>query len=476
MKSLGFSEGFHDAAVAVLDGDEILFASHSERFSRKKNDKHVSKELVDHVSKHLSGLKTPEIAFYERPIIKRTRQAYAGQYKEAFGFRTLAFTPTAYFSHHLSHAAVAFQCSPFKTASAIIIDAIGEWDTVSTWDCCYVDGKAEYTKKGSVRYPTSLGLFYSAVTDRIGLKPNEEEYITMGMAAYGKTNSKLYGKLRDLLANTNLHRGMKGELLEYEDEDIAYNAQILTQNIIKSFINKQPRNKPLVYGGGVALNSVANGMLFKGRRHFIFPNPGDAGSALGAAALVNRQKIKWDHSFHGYDLPLLTQQQVKEVVEALVAGEAVGVAAGKAEYGPRALGNRSLLCDPRTSANKDKVNEVKKRQKFRPFAPSILTERAQKHFRTMKNCNYDYMQYVVKCTDSNFLATMHVDSTARVHTVSRQSSEVSSLRDILECWFDKTHCPTLLNTSLNIKGQPMVNNIQDAVDFEKTYGVKVFHG
>ena len=476
MRVLGFSEGFHDAAVAVIHDDGILFAGHSERFSKIKNDKRVCQELKQHARRYTSGLMSPQIAFYERPFIKRTRQVWAGQWKDALRPRRLSYRYDHCFAHHLSHAAAAFQCSPFTDAVALIVDAIGEWDTVSSWRCSYdEDGNAVYKKLDSIRYPTSLGLFYSAVTDRIGLKPMEEEYITMGMAAFGTSNRKLYNALKKMLTRTNLHRGMRRDLPEETKEDIAYNAQALTEVVLRGFIKKLTKDGlPIVYGGGVALNSVANGKLFKMKDHYIFPNPGDAGSALGAAALVTRKQLKLDHMFHGYQLPLLSDNQIKDVVDILETGDAVGIAAGNAEFGPRALGNRSLLCDPRTSENKDKVNEIKKRQLYRPFAPSILKEHVKFHYKISSKCDYSYMQYVVPTKTRDFIATQHVDKSARVHTVSDNLNDVSSLRKILECWYDRTGCPTLLNTSLNIRGKPMVNDKKDAAAFEKEYGVKVF--
>ncbi len=470
MRVLGFSEGFHDAAVTVLDDDRVLFAGHSERFSKEKNDKFVCDEIKDYAKQ----FEPDTVAFYERPIVKRTRQVRAGQWKSAFRSRRLSYKPDYYFAHHLSHAAAAFQCSPFDNAIALIVDAIGEWDTVSTWKCSYdLNNRASYEKLDSIRYPISLGLFYSAVTARVGLKPMEDEYITMGMSAFGKHKSSIYKRMKHQLARHNLHRGVRGEYDGQTDEDIAYNAQALVEAILRSFVNKTTEDGiPIVFGGGVALNSVANGKIFKRKDHYIFPNPGDAGSSLGAAALVERKRIHIPNMFLGYELPLLTPQQVKDVVELLERGEVVGIAAGKAEFGPRALGNRSLLCDPRTLKNKDIVNEVKQRQKFRPFAPSILSEHANKHFRTASKCDYSYMQYVVKTRDDNFKATMHIDGSARVHTVN--NTEDSSLRQILEAWYAKTKCPTLLNTSLNVKGKPMVNDSRDAKEFEDKYGVTVF--
>ena len=133
----------------------------------------------------------------------------------------------------------------------------------------------------------------------------------------------------------------------------------------------------------------------------------------------------------------------------------------------------SLLCDPRTAENKDRVNEIKRRQKFRPFAPSILSEYAGKYFRIKPESNFNYMQNVTRAWDKSFEATIHVDGSARVHTVDKDTKYVSPLRHILQAWYERTGCPALLNTSLNIKGQPMVNDAQDAKAFEKEYGVQV---
>ena len=165
------------------------------------------------------------------------------------------------------------------------------------------------------------------------------------------------------------------------------------------------------------------------------------------------------------------------MVEHLLEHGVAGVCAGRAEFGPRALGNRSLLADPRDPNIKDKVNEIKKRQKFRPFAPSVLSEHAQIYFLTSTKENYDYMQYAVPCTKKHDIpSVVHVDGTSRVHTVSRESAEHSPLRHILELWYQLTGCPILLNTSLNIKGMPMVNDLADSQMFEEKYNMKVFNG
>ena len=154
-----------------------------------------------------------------------------------------------------------------------------------------------------------------------------------------------------------------------------------------------------------------------------------------------------------------------------ISNKMVGVANGKAEFGPRALGNRSLLADPRGPEIKDKVNEIKRRQKFRPFAPSIMEEFAHDYFE-MPVSKIPYMQYIAKCKyPEKFPAICHVDNTSRVQTVSKEDNE--GFYNLLKTFYNKTGCPMLLNTSLNIKGQPIVDNIEDALQFEKHYNLKV---
>ena len=158
---IGFSEGFHDAAVSVVKDGQIVFASHAERYSRKKHDKKLGTLLGD-VAKTYNQDK--QIAFFERPLLKKSRQFIAGQYKTVFKKRILTLQPTNYFGHHLSHAAAAFQTSPYQEAACVVVDSIGEWDTASIWKAKMVNGKAKYWKWWSIKYPKSIGLWYSAVS------------------------------------------------------------------------------------------------------------------------------------------------------------------------------------------------------------------------------------------------------------------------------------------------------------------------
>ena len=183
-------------------------------------------------------------------------------------------------------------------------------------------------------------------------------------------------------------------------------------------------------------------------------------------------KIDWRVPYLGHDI--VGSYPVNGLLDELLAGHIVGVANGRAEFGPRALGNRSLLADPRGQDIKDRVNVIKQRQKFRPFAPAILEELAQDYFEMPKaQATSAYMQVVAKCKQpQQFPAIVHYDGTSRVQTVSKNCG--SGLRELLEKWYVLTGCPMLLNTSLNIRGEPMVNNRKDADRFEQHYGIKVY--
>jgi carbamoyltransferase len=319
------------------------------------------------------------------------------------------------------------------------------------------------------------------MTQRVGLKPNEEEYILMGMSAYGERG---FGELmqQDLVADAwnvefkkNLHIGLEQKYLSHVGNiDLAAGAQDLVEDLIMNVMHRARGHgwsKNLVYMGGVALNCSANrrlGELFD--NIWIMPCPGDAGSSLGAAALALGSRIHWRDSFLGHDIA--GAYPVNDILDHLLDRGIVGVASGRAEFGPRALGNRSLLADPRGPNVKDQVNEIKRRQKFRPFAPVILEELAGQYFDMPGGWHHSrYMQSVARCRHPElFPAIVHIDGTSRVQTVP---ADGSGIRTLLERWFVITGCPMLLNTSLNIRGEPMVNDRADADRFESLYGVKV---
>ena len=492
---LGISAGFHDGAVTLIDRTgEIIFAAHSERYSKLKNDAGISPDML----RDIAGYDIDTMAFYERPWLHNLQQYISGQgnytaWTTCNRVRELMPLHTWYrgryprfkaHAHHLSHAAAAFQTSPFNSAAVVVIDAIGELDTISIFHARYTKtGKVKYERVWRHLYPHSIGLFYSAVTKHIGLRPMEDEYVTMGMSAYSNdTRYVIAQQMRQELiddSNTatflrNLHIGFEQEEWPYQPEDLAGAAQQLTEEMIHAIMRLARRltnEKNLCYGGGVALNCVANrqlGDIFE--NIWIMPNPGDAGASLGAAALSYGRRLNWKNAYLGHfingDYP------VKALLDELIKNQIVGVASGRAEFGPRALGNRSLLADPRRPDIKDRVNEIKRRQKFRPFAPVILEEVAHEYFDFFPGwSNSRYMQSIARCRNPNlYPAICHVDGTSRVQTVPKDDS---GIRQLLEQWYLLTGCPMLLNTSLNIRGKPMVNDRYDAREFSQLYGIKV---
>ena len=479
---LGISAGYHDAAATVIRSDgEILFAGHSERYSKQKNDAALSDGLLAELCNYHYDI----VAFYERPWMHNIQQLYSGQrilgpwttggaLDKHLGswYRHPPLDERSY-PHHLSHAAAGFQTSPYDRATVVVIDAIGELDTISIYGAEYDRrGKAVYKKLWGQRYPRSIGLFYSAVTQRIGLRPLDEEYITMGMAAWGEP--KYVDIMRDL-SQENCHIGVDPTVLQQaKDADIAASAQVVCEELIYSVMRRAREfnySSNLVYMGGVALNCLANrnlGDYFE--NIWIMPCPGDAGSSMGAAALVYGKKLNWTNAYLGFDIG--GNYPVNAIIDNLLRNKIVGVASGRAEFGPRALGNRSLLADPRGSDIKDRVNEIKRRQKFRPFAPVILEEYVDQFFDCPSGfTDTRYMQIVGRCRHPDlYPAITHVDGTSRIQTVPRDGS---GIRQLLETWYDQTGCPMLLNTSLNIRGEPMVNDRADADRFEQQYGVTV---
>lgn len=501
MRILGLSFGFHDAGSCMLNGTEIEFASHSERYSKVKNDPWLNHELINAA---IEKGKPDVIALHEKAWAKKLRNLTARNWSalkeptqrewiEKF-YPQLKDIPIVDYWHHETHAAAGVLTSNYDECAVMVIDAIGEFDTATIWSW----KKGKLKKLDSIWFPNSLGLFYSAITDHVGLKPMEDEYILMGMAAYGEPyflkdmDEKLFKNTDSLLTKRNLQKGLEKNwssrqnfALQDEwghkkiDYDLAASAQALIERKINIYANKAKKltgSKNLVFMGGVALNCVANSNLYNifDDVH-IMPNPGDCGSSLGAAALhlynKTSMKVDWQgpylgHCIHG-------SYPIKKALASLKKGELFGIANGRAEFGPRALGNRSLCADPRGPDVKDKMNVIKKRQKFRPFAPMILEEYVHEYFDMPGEISHaPYMQYVARCKKpKEFPAIVHADGTSRVQTVNRYQHP--DLHELLTKFNKLTGCPMLLNTSLNIKGQPIVNDENDAEAFAKHYKVKV---
>lgn len=507
MISWGITANAHDASIAVFDGDELKFAAHSERSSGVKNDPYLNETIIQQALE--VGGHPRQVMWYENHWKKRARQIWAGQYKTAFtkqlpvqtmaNFHINCLSPGMdsvdfdmqdarfyHTNHHHSHAAAGWYTAPFDNGAVLVIDAIGEFETLTMWQ-----GNGNKLKKRfSQSYPNSVGLWYSAMTQRCGLKPNEEEYILMGMAAVGDPNRfarKIFedffhplenGSLKVRLKH-NLHRGClwwARELNTVQDiADIAAGTQLVYEWIFTHLVRTTAEltgEKNIVLMGGCALNCVANGIAFKFfDQVWIMPNPGDAGSSVGAVLAYKKKKIEYVTPYLGYNIE--GAYPISNTIHELNTVGMVGIANGRAEYGPRALGNRSLIADPRGQKMKDLVNTVKRRQEFRPFAPVIKEEKLHEYFEMPAGCNSSpFMQFVGKCKRPDlYPAITHLDGTSRVQTVNKLQHP--ELYQLLSRWESQTGCPMLLNTSLNIKGEPMVDTEQDAQRWTAKYNVKV---
>ena len=472
---LGINETSHDASVSLIKDGEILFAGHAERYSKQKNDWYVNDSLINDALQY----GTPNaIAYYEKPLLKASRLALrggSGDWKPQFNIPGI---PRKSFSHHHSHAAAGYYTSAFNDAVIVVLDAIGEYNTSTIWI-----GEGDTIKlKYKQNYPVSFGLFYSSFTQLIGLMPNQEEYIMMGMAAYGDW-SKYYKKVDEYFPQYdqqkyNFHKGIDDwgmEITEQDRFDIAASVQMVYEQRLNQFMRMAKSltgKNNLVFMGGCALNSSANTLLWKiFDMIWIMPNPGDAGSSLGAAAALYGKHLDWKNPYLGYDLG--GGYPIQQIVDGILKDGIVAVATGKAEYGPRALGNRSILADPRDPLIKDKVNLIKQRELFRPFAPVVMSEHAHKWFDM--DFESPYMQYTVKCLQPDKIpSVVHADGTSRVQTVTREQHP--GLYRVLNKFYLQTGVPILLNTSLNIKGQPLLNDEDDIRLWEETYNFTICKG
>ena len=540
MYTLGISCYYHDSAAAVLKDGNVLAAVEEERFSRIKFDDSFPKLAIEWCLKE-SGIKTSDIdlvAFYDKPVLKfeRLLDNYLGVaprglssfldvipkwihkrlwVKDEIKKNLKGFSGKILFpDHHLSHAAHTFFTSPFDEAAILTVDGVGEWSTTTF-------GTAKNTTINlikDIRWPHSLGLFYSAFTYFLGFKVNEGEYKLMGLSSYGKPKyyDQIMSELIDVKDDGSIHLDMKyfaftydkymtndnfsklfgisprknNEKMEQIHFDIGSSAQLVLEEILLKMVNhvyEKTKMKNLCIGGGVALNGVANNRLLRDSRFesiHIPPSPGDAGSAIGCAQysyychlqnkrtfLESSEQIKnniyvgpnysndqirkfLDKNNIKYDY-LEKDLLLKTTAKLISEGNVVGWYQGKMEWGPRALGNRSILADPRKSEMKDILNEkIKHRESFRPFAPSVLEEFTSDYFDI--DIPSPYMLMVAKVKQPEKIpAVTHVDGTARLQTVSKESN--SLYYDLINQFYKITGVPIIVNTSMNVMGEPIVN-------------------
>jgi len=503
MRYVGYSEYFHDAGLAIVNPDgTVAYASQSERYSKTKNDALIFPEMWNLVNDD------DHVTFYEDINL---RKKMMGGYRTfgsaaAIGFRNeeeeqIAPISNSYLYddfnlHHESHCALAFFTRPWQSKEdtvCVSVDGSGELESVAIHD-----HNLKPIKK--VMWPQSLGMLYGTVTTAIGLKSLRDEYIVMGLSSYGEVDKKLYEILHkcyywfeseqglyekmivDFEQTSIAESSLSAKFVVYETriknrckgismEDAAATVQKFFEvEVLKIMKEARKYGSKLVYGGGCAQNVLANSMireLFDDMHIAIAPN--DSGNALGCASYTWHKNTGGTHldwsPYLGHDID--RDINAKEVAKYLVENRVCGIANGRAEYGPRALGNRSLIADVRYDV-KDTVNEIKRRHKFRPFGPAILSEYADEYFDGPMN---EYMQFTAKAKH-DYKSVTHVDGTARVQVVKPDCKSV--LRQILEEYYELTQVPMLLNTSLNIRNKPMVNTIEDAIEWENKYKVRVF--
>lgn len=414
-----------------------------------------------------------------------------------------------YVSHHLAHAASSFLFSPFNTASILTLDGYGEH--TSTMFACGT-GKT-IRPLGSVSFPSSLGLLYNALTEFLGFRPDAEEGTVMGLAAYGHPEySELFRRIVrptpagfssdvSYLGHSGQHATAKlrhvlgpprepGSPVTQREMNIAASLQQTTEEVsihLARLLHQQDPRDDLCLAGGVALNCVMNGKLLEHtpfKRIFVPPAPGDAGTAMGAAGLLwyrlsGASRLECSPtSFLGpsYDdasvLDAITKAKtphrrcddpVAVAADLLHRGQVIGWFQGRMEFGPRALGNRSILASPCVPTMTDFINtRVKFRETFRPLAPAVTEEDASDFFRTLGPSPFMNMSYIVHPeVRAAIPAVVHADGSARVQTVSQ--NENPQFWQLLKSFQARSGVPVLLNTSFNIRGEPIVNTPSEAV-------------
>tara|TARA_S200002703_G_scaffold91328_1_gene78803 strand:+ start:170 stop:1525 length:1356 start_codon:yes stop_codon:yes gene_type:complete len=450
MNYVGVSEGYHDASLAIITEEgNIVWAEHSERYSKVKNDPSLCSALLKEIQKD------DILTFYESKLAVNANPLNY-QY---------------YVPHHVSHAAGAFMTRPWEDPSDTVMLTIDGWGEHES--ACIFDNNYNLLLEKNNRL--SIGVLYSSTTHHLGLKPMEDEYVVMGLSSYGTCDPYWYNYLeegydtepKDYFGYTKLM------VKNLSKPDCAATVQKFCEDKIYELAKEARKHgSKLVYSGGVAQNIIANTKIRNMFDDMWIPTAvSDAGSALGCAAYTwgkhySKTRINWEHPYLGHSIKERNVNP-REVVQHLLKDKLCGVAHGRTEYGPRALGNRSLIADVRYDV-KDTVNDIKQRQRYRPFAPAILEEHASSYFDGHMN---EYMQYVSKALH-DYKSVIHVDGTSRVQVVKKDCQSI--LRKILEEYYEETKVPMLLNTSLNIRGRPMVNTGKDARLFEQRYDVKVF--
>lgn len=546
MYILGISAYYHDSAAALIKDGQVIAAVEEERFTRIKHDNGFPYQAIEFCLRHanISIDKIDAIAYYEKPLLKLERilETFVDTYPFSLGpflrampewldykikieqtiRKKLGFRGNIYFiPHHLSHASATFYPSPFKKAAILTIDGVGEYQTTGLW---WGEENKIYSIK-SINFPHSLGLLYSTFTSFLSFKVNEDEYKVMGLAAYGEPiyTEKIYSivKVRDdgsfklnldyfsfresfTMWSKKFEKifgkpRLPNESITLRDKNLAASIQKVTEEIyfkILNYLYSLTLSENLCLAGGVALNALANGKIYKNtpfKKVYIFGAAGDSGAALGASLFVyhqllnNKKRNRLTHLYFGsqysdneiekqlkrFNLKyqrLDKKSLVKITARLLAEGKIVGWFQGRMEFGPRALGSRSIVCKPNPRLMKTKMNNIKKREQFRPFAGSILQEKVDEYFIVPEDDHWSpFMTFcflVKKEKRKELSAIVHADGTCRIQTVNKENGLYYQL--IYE-FYKITGIPCLLNTSFNLKGEPIVENPKQAIeDFLKT--------
>ncbi|MFF3227044.1 carbamoyltransferase [Nocardia suismassiliense] len=520
MRILGINAVFHDPAAAVIVDGEIVAAAEEERFTRRKHGKRpvpfATWELPEQAAAwclERAGLRPDQLDAvgysYDPALVdhslggldqksEATRTDYA---RRAPGFLAAALPGldpgiVRFVRHHLAHAASAALAAPLGDSAVLVADGRGESQSYLAGE--YRDGK--FVELAAQQLPHSLGLMYEDLTEHLGFARSSDEYKVMALASYG--TPRFLDQFRELVYVTG-DGGFRTEPVDWESfapkvtggelgrdhADLTASVQRRLEDVLlelTSWLHRQTGQRHLTLAGGIALNCVANTRLHAEGPYdeiWVQPAAGDAGTALGAALQLAAEFGEPAAPMPGADLgrewtdqeleTILRTAKVRytksddvaaEVAQALAEDQVVAWFQGRAEFGPRALGHRSLLAHPGRSANLERLNDVKGREQFRPVAPMVLAERASEIFERgpLPSPYMLFVHDVAPAWRDRIPAVTHVDGTARVQTVDAADKPV--LARMLAEFDRRTGLPLVVNTSLNTAGRPMVDSPRDALE------------
>ncbi|HEY4279639.1 MAG TPA: carbamoyltransferase C-terminal domain-containing protein [Conexibacter sp.] len=520
MRVLGVNAVFHDPAAALVVDGEIVAAAEEERFTRRKHGKEPvafsTWELPEQSARwclNYAGIRPEQldaVAYSYDPALAPPTDGVTDLTWE--GLRTLyvkrapRFLRTAlpglderrvrFVAHHVAHAASAYAAAGWEERAVLVLDGRGERGSHLAGHVR--DGRLDVL--AAQELPHSLGLVYEQLTEHLGFHRACDEYKVMALASYGEP--RFLEQLRPAIRTTGdggfvaapphwsafVWPLAPGDPVRAEHADLAASVQRLLEEVVlelAAWLHERTGSPRLALAGGVALNCVANARLHRDgpfEQLWVQPAAGDAGTALGAALYVARELGDgpramrsaalgrgWDDAalerwLDGAGVVYERPDDIADTVaETLAANGVVAWFEGRSEYGPRALGHRSLLADPRDPANVERLNEVKGREQFRPVAPMVLAERAAEVFDGLLPS--PYMLFTHRVLDEwreRIPAVVHVDGTARVKTVDRQAEPL--VARMLDAFEARTGVPLVVNTSLNTAGRPMVDDPRDALE------------